>query len=68
MTARLAGPELATLLVVGPDDPMMQRAMLYYDMDGRAVMMGTTVHRSDRLACEIELDLAPPDHMAIGAE
>lgn len=59
MTARLAGSELATLLVVDPADPMMQRAMLYYDADGHVVMMGTTVHRSDRLACEVELDLAP---------
>lgn len=57
MTARLAGPELATLLVVNPTDPMMQRAMRYYDEAGQAVMMGTTIHRSDRLACEVELDL-----------
>lgn len=61
MTARLAGPELATLLVVSPTDPMMQRALRYYDKKGRAVMMGTTIHRSDRLACEVELDLAGQD-------
>lgn len=57
MTAMRAGRDLATLLVIDPDDPVLERAMRYLDAEGRVLMAGRTVHRSDRLACEVELDL-----------
>lgn len=61
MTAERAGRERAALLLIDPDDPVLVRAMRYRDASGAVVMIGRTVHRSDRLACEIELDLADAD-------
>jgi GntR family transcriptional regulator len=58
MRALAAGPELAALLIVEPQAPLLERAMRYYDSSGAVVMIGRTVHRSDVVRCEIELPLS----------
>ncbi|MEQ8602905.1 MAG: GntR family transcriptional regulator [Marivibrio sp.] len=53
--------QTAALLMIGRDVPVLTRALVYRDGQGRALMIGRTVHRSDLLACEVAIDLHAPD-------
>lgn len=58
LNARLAGFEDSILLQIPPSDPILSRTLVYYQGDGRAILMGDTRHRSDLLRCGFEMDLS----------
>lgn len=57
LTARLAGTDLGALLCVGPTEPVLERSMLYIDANGKNLLAGRTIHRSDLSPCTVELPL-----------
>jgi GntR family transcriptional regulator len=61
MRAVAATPEIAGLLLVDPGTPLLERSLSYRDSSGAVAMTGRTLHRSDLLACEIELPLDAAD-------
>jgi GntR family transcriptional regulator len=61
LNARLAGPEDSALLQIPPTDPILSRSLVYYQEDGKAILMGDTHHRSDLLRCGFEMDLSGAD-------
>ncbi|MGY6534636.1 MAG: GntR family transcriptional regulator [Pararhodobacter sp.] len=59
ISARRAGKVDAALLQIAPDDPLLVRAITYFNHDDKPVMLGETRHRSDLVRCGVELDLSP---------
>lgn len=58
LEARLAGELDALLLQISATDPILARALVYYDTDGTPILAGETRHRSDMVRCGFEMDLA----------
>lgn len=60
--AGVAGNSLATLLLLGPGDPVLERRMTYRDVSYRRILSGRTVHRADmvRYGFHLELDTDSP--------
>jgi len=48
---------MAEYLQSAQDEPMLTRHLRYLDQNGNPVMTGATTQRSDRLACEVTIDL-----------
>ena len=59
--ARLPTAEEAGLLHLAPGAPVLERAMVYFDRAGRAVLAGATVHRADMARYRLSLALAAPE-------
>jgi len=57
MAAIRPGRELAALLMLDDDAPVLERVPQYRDRDSALVMTGRSVHSTDRLAFEFGLDL-----------
>ena len=57
MAAIRPGRDLAALLMLDEDQPVLERVPEYRDGSGKLVMTGRSVHSTDRLAFEFGLDL-----------
>lgn len=57
LNARLAGQQDSLLLQIPRTDPILSRALVYYQSDGMPILMGETRHRSDILRCGFEMEL-----------
>ncbi|MEO3428756.1 GntR family transcriptional regulator [Pelagibius sp. CAU 1746] len=65
MSALTADKDFALVLCIQESDPVLERAMVYLDKEGRPVLSGRTWHRGDLVSCAFELPLDPsvPDDL-----
>lgn len=60
IAARLPTIEETGLLHLTEGQPVLERAMVYFDASGRPILTGSSVHRADMARYRLSLDLASP--------